>query len=94
MKIKPCPFCGGELRLNIQGTWEDTNEKCIFYGFELANRDDDIAAWNRREPMDKVVEQLEALPKHDVEAGKDYICMGEAISKRLAIEIVKKGGVE
>lgn len=89
--LKQCPFCGGELRQNMYGAWEDTNENCILYGFELRDSEKSIEAWNRREPIDKVVEQLE----EEMERSRDLCDWGARFKAfRDAIEIVREGGVD
>lgn len=67
MKLKPCPFCGGEATLwsgNIDDDYSDlyydvycTACNCMTPKFH--DEESAIRFWNRREPMDKIVEQLE-----------------------------------
>lgn len=68
MKLKPCPFCGGEaIKTKNPIIDEDvvTLEHgiiCSGCGCRIARLDLEkyaIEAWNRREPIDGIVEQLE-----------------------------------
>lgn len=61
-KLLPCPFCGSE-NIMLDKTKEDTLHlavcrNCVaeVSGF---TRDGAIRAWNRRKPMDDIVERLE-----------------------------------
>ena len=98
MKLKPCPFCGGEATTS-HGVDDDTLEQFFFvsceycgsrtrkfhryrYGEEYERKA--IEAWNRREPIDKIVEQLEEQKdKHEklgIEASK--LCTFERLEAR------------
>lgn len=54
-KLKPCPFCGGEAKLQEQiiakGAWSVVCHKCgahiFFYGAEW-NKVTNVKRWNRR----------------------------------------------
>lgn len=93
-RLKPCPFCGGELRRNTLGNWEDTNRKCIMFGIEIPNRF--IPAWNTRKPMERIVERLEGcvcISRDLIDGLDDGYRYGQVGAYRHAIEIVKGGGV-
>lgn len=101
MKLKPCPFCGGEAKLMTMNyetfepvVWDDgfgnTVDTWIHcYGCDTDFHHSDVTLippnielwWNRREPIDKIVEQLEELSKYEVVENKF----------KKAIEIVKGG---
>lgn len=105
-ELKPCPFCGGEVKMdNEQITATITVdyficEKCgATVHFEYADKTaESIEAWNTRKPIDEIVEQLE-----DANATDDFIqaINGKECNKRerivcgvaleYAIEIVKGG---
>ena len=91
MKLKPCPFCGGKGELwNNKLTYRLYGvicEECDCMTPYFTTREEAIEAWNRREPMDEIVKQLEEF--HD-EIPDDYWLT--AIKVRECIEIVKKGG--
>lgn len=68
VKLKPCPFCGGEAGLRH---YEDFNKDfssvykfyvwckdCEVQSMPTANVERAINAWNTRKPMDDIVEQL------------------------------------
>lgn len=65
MKLKPCPFCGGEAK------WKDTGNSCFpyqivcescFCGTDINHRKDILLArWNTREPMDRYAEESEEV---------------------------------
>ena len=90
MKLKPCPFCGGEARwVNDDESWI----KCSYCGVETMYFDDTqeaIEAWNRREPIDEIVEQLEERKQEEGNVTLTKIAYNTAIED--AIEIVKEGG--
>ena len=100
MKIKPCPFCGGEAEL-----WNNNIEEYKLYAVQCKNCgmvtpywfDDELAVeqWNRREPIGKIVEQLEYYAKesHIVYIREDEeCCRGWYEALEFAIEIVRQGG--
>lgn len=111
MKLKPCPFCGGEAKKQAQ----EINGiraiyvvcgKCgassgIYKTHNPRVKDEEnpaIKAWNRREPIDKIVEQLEekadeANDKWMAYGQEDDYFDGKEDGIRDAIEIVK-GGAE
>ena len=97
MKLKPCPFCGGEAEfrtslIDVTGGWHtvvyvwcptcEARSHRVFYTAE-SDKIEAAERWNRREPIDRIVEQLEELSKYEV------------VEKKFdkAIEIVK-GGAE
>lgn len=68
IKLKPCPFCGGEAKINrMPHLWEYSVQcndvDCIVHpeteGYE--KREEAIEAWNTRKPMERIAEQLEVL---------------------------------
>ena len=72
-KLKPCPFCGHEVKVGGPEDWKPTfydpdsgGEPYYFYcecGLNFWTNcyeyEDAVKTWNTRKPMDKVVEQLE-----------------------------------
>lgn len=126
MKLKPCPFCGGQsVKLNyheskyygqndlgakkIKFTGYIVCNKCLSRGKPVSVVSDRVncmgwtkelidkmfplaaEAWNKREPIDRIVDQLEEKLKepryqHD---GEDYY-----VGIIDAIEIVKSGGAK
>ena len=93
-QLKPCPFCGGEAEL-----WDNKMEyrlygvlckECDCMTPYAVTGEEAVEVWNRREPIDKIVEQL-GNAKDEFSGGtlqEEYYWRG--INK--AIEIVKKGG--
>ena len=50
-KLKPCPFCGGEAELEINGLYWDVNcKRCLANvgAYKCYNKKQAIEAWNRR----------------------------------------------
>lgn len=104
MRLKPCPFCGGEAKkqakeVNGLRAIYVVCEKCgassgIYKTHNPRVKDEEnpaIKAWNRREPIDRIVEQLE-----DYKMWKEFIVY-DLTHRELkiitrAIEIVKSGG--
>ena len=89
MKLKPCPFCGGSAELwdteDVQYPYQIVCMSCFCGTDEKTYKESAIEAWNKREPMDRIVEQLEESYSCDVGTL-------QMISLDTAIEIVKKGG--
>lgn len=95
MKLKPCPFCGGEAEV-----WHNNVEEYKLYTAQCMNcgvstpyylhEEVAIVAWSRRNPIDKVVEQLSEASYlvTDFEY-EEY----EVVDVDEAIEIVKGGAV-
>lgn len=65
MKLKPCPFCGGEkietVEFEVAGS-DLTYVVCVNCGScgKLHHQKQAIEAWNRREPIDKIIAKLES----------------------------------
>lgn len=104
MKLKPCPFCGGEASVVAKVVYKHvlyyvqckdcgvTNHPYTVEQGVIAPKYEDIPsikAWNRREPMDRIVEQLEI--KKILAEGSDSRIRNKAFKE--AIEIVKGGAV-
>ena len=110
MRLKPCPFCGGVAFIttgsSIALLWEQ-KVMCCECGLNIVRggispshaKEKVIEAWNRREPIDRIVEQLEK------ERGIAFVTLANTGNKELdftyqnvvaymdkAIEMVKKGG--
>ena len=106
-KLKPCPFCGGEAKLERGTTQLDNFVYCSDCGSGTRffnTKQSAIEAWNRREPTDKIVEQLEQIQNFEERTGRGYCPDGDECRYKYsdlgcthcafekAIEIVKKGG--
>lgn len=105
MKVKNCPFCGEEVKIfkELSETQigygykpKCTNLDCIFStgGAMYNSVQEAIARCNRREPMDRIVENLEekvAEARKDYNNYEDGYYEGKEDGVREAIEIVKGG---
>lgn len=95
VKLKPCPFCGGEAKISTYDWGYSVKEYWIYcHSCDCASgsyhsKEEAIETWNRRKPMDDIVERLEECEEYEAEA-HNYNA-STAFNK--AIEIVK-GGVE
>lgn len=97
-ELKICPFCGVELD-TISFYAHPTNGCLLQHVYFAFDDEHAIEAWNRREPIDKIVEQLEDLKEDaewDCEVSLDDRHKEIAINREAAflqaIDIVKKGG--
>lgn len=84
-KVKSCPFCGGELVKSMWGTWEDVNENCILYGFEVHEKH--LPLWNTRKPMEKIMDRFNVERKREKPLSVTALLWGRAIN------IVKEVGL-
>lgn len=64
-KLLPCPFCGGEAKVatcdwlfSVRDYWIYCRS-CDCSSGRYHSKDQAIKAWNKRKPMDYIVEQLE-----------------------------------
>lgn len=106
-ELKPCPFCGGKIKLDEDDFYMFCCDKCgagITFAKELedgtatdCNKKESIEKWNRRanEPTaydpENVVKQLEDC----ISDTEDSLTgKGARWAYKGAIEIVKGGGVE
>lgn len=96
IKLKPCPFCGGEVYIEDLGVEKGdhyymlqcTNEDCdAATSFGEKNKKDFIKAWNTRNPVDDVLEQIELNAELFSLSDRDC-CF--AIRQDKALEIVKE----
>lgn len=104
--LKPCPFCGGEARINsdheaVRDTeghlWAFTVgcSKCCATSGLCCSPDKAIEAWNTRQPMEAVVAEMEKLQRHTwgvtMLTAEDYVKVSDL---RKVIEIARKEGEE
>lgn len=101
IKLKKCPFCGGEVEIDNIGDFdgdnfymvECKNSECnsaISFG-EINNKEDFIRIWNNRKPINNIIEKLEVgLDKLQEDAINDKCRFGEYYATTRAIKIVKE----
>ena len=105
IKLKPCPFCGGEAqvmrfpRCDRKYVVICGNELCYAsIGNYSVTKEEAIQAWNTRKPMDAIVEALNDAGNQRVENAfggrEEWEAIAYRQGTRKAIEIVRKGGVE
>ena len=93
MKLKPCPFCGGEAKVSLfLGNYGVACTECLgaILPARKMTKTEAIEEWNTRKPMEKIINHLA------VERAKAlYLCDNNSRYKGYdkAIEIVK-GGAE
>ena len=106
--LKPCPFCGGEaefIQEDIAGLYAVNCKECkcrtpFHFDFGEGSEKKALKVWNRRKPLEDIVEQLEK------EKGIAFVTLANTGDKELdfayqnvvaymdkAIEIVKGGAV-
>ena len=102
IKLLPCPFCGGEAELikrksnfpYIHGVW------CIRCNCRTSfEKSEEIAIekWNNRNPVEDVLERLEAeciKYKNEWNTYDDEIAFGQMNGMSNAISIIKEGLME
>ena len=83
-KLLPCPFCGGKAYFS------DTNwincDTCNTHTSYFDNAEDAIKAWNKRKPMERIVERLDRMKSKPIELCYDVLLIDSII------EIVKEEG--
>ena len=97
-RLKPCPFCGGEGKLEINREMGGTQYQVLCTNCPTTvgrhwfwKKEDAINSWNTRKPMDRIVERLEAEKYRGMESLEPIrVAFNFGINK--AIEIVKEGG--
>ena len=94
-KLLNCPFCGGEAKyMEIKDFFVSRFVTCAKCGIETPrnclNREDTIKRWNRRTPMDNIVEKLEEAKGKVVIDGKEMYQENYLIDIDDAINIVKQ----
>ena len=109
IKLKPCPFCGGEFDLSNNGVKQGDkwlwSAECLNCGCFMDDKDKDnlIKRVNTRKPMERIVERLEELDDLTLDqfnrsmAGtyEHDFADGKSCGLELAIEIVEEeGGIE
>ena len=104
VKLKPCPFCGGKVKL--YGNPMLIGAKVEIYQIVICDDcscrtdfcetvADAIEKWNTRKPIKKIVEQLEEWTFNaDINLGDGTVKNSDLIASENAIEIVKRGGVD
>ncbi len=102
IKLKRCPFCGGEAileKMDDLGNWVVRCKKCFCRTPRSMTKFFPTVAWNTRKPMEEIVERLEEREKSHLRVS--YMCVTPkyelkeiqiARTYRMAIEIVKEVG--
>ena len=100
IKLKPCPFCGGEAKyMDIRDIVVSKFVTCTKCGIETKRnylrRSYAIQAWNTRKPMDAIVEALNDAGNQRVENAfggrEEWEALAYRQGTRKAIELMKGG---
>lgn len=64
IKLLPCPFCGGEAKLESNGQYAVVgcmNSNCQGYAccYKYDSKKEAIEHWNTRKPMERIIERIE-----------------------------------
>ena len=64
IKLLPCPFCGGDARLESTGQYAVVgckNDNCQGYAccYKYDSKKEAIEHWNTRKPMERIFERLQ-----------------------------------
>lgn len=98
-ELKKCPFCGGEARLADEPIGKGKclysvlcENDCVVQGTYHTTAESAIKAWNRRKPIERVIERLEET-KGTIfdEEGKVLTQEDYFIDIDDAIKIIKEG---
>lgn len=101
-ELKKCPFCGGEAEFATNHKRWVQCKKCLAESDYCDTPEQAIAAWNKRKPVEDVLERLEGLAEQcmnnsekSAELGQEYekhIILNDAkrIAFEQAIEIIKE----
>lgn len=104
IKLKPCPFCGGEAILDREDIFCDCCHVSMRIDDRICNREAEnytqaveqtIEAWNTRKPMDAIVEALNDAGNQRVENAfggrEEWEALAYRQGTRKAIELMKGG---
>ena len=90
-RLKPCPFCGGEVEVFEGYTGWYIECDCGNSTWACDTKEELVECWNTRKPMDRIVEELEAWAKSSEKLYFEYNeeeCYGAWRSYNKAIKIV------
>ena len=99
-RLLPCPFCGGEARLESNGQYAVVgcvNSNCQGYAccYKYDSKKEAIEHWNTRKPMERILTRFEECEKNcrQYKYMTDFQAQANAYLK--AQEIIKEeGGIE
>ena len=91
-RLKPCPFCGGEAKLNSSSPYFVKCSKCFAKSGVASTSAFAVINWNTRKPMDRIVEQLEEMEEKALRVQNYDVSFYATGQIHKAIEIVKAGG--
>ena len=98
LKLKPCPFCGGEAKVEKLGGYavvsclkDDCNGNSDYLKYDSVK--EAVEAWNTRKPMERIIERLRN--QYPVNPYPNEFSNGRDMANSKAIQIVEEeGGVK
>lgn len=102
-ELRRCPFCGGEAKVSLfLGYYGVACTECLgtmMPGYKTT-KEESIEAWNRRTPMDDIVNELECEKTsiknlkefHKDNSLGDLYCDGQTKAYEYAIDVIKDIG--